>query len=177
MFFASVFDLCDRIMQQAAQKNPGNLYLQKNCAQDMTPMTNGRKPQIDCPAMPTVLLVENEPDVLEILRVLLQRSGYTVLAAASGESAIRMCREHTGPVHVLLCDVLMYPGNGFQVVASVKAEFPDVVVFLMSGTPVENFPPSGIPHEFFAKPFTHQELLPPFLATRKNARSSKPYEI
>jgi hypothetical protein len=49
--------------------------------------------------------------------------------------------------------------TGFQLANAVQSLFPDVIVLLMSGGLIENFPPDCIPHHFFQKPFSYQELL------------------
>lgn len=108
--------------------------------------------------MPTVLLVEDEPAILEHLRYALERSGYTVLGATSGDSAIRMCHAHQGAIDVLICDVLMSPVSGFAVAATVKATHPTAIVILMSGSPCHLFPKSPA-NEFLERPFNHGDLL------------------
>jgi DNA-binding NtrC family response regulator len=109
--------------------------------------------------MPTVLLVEDESAILEHLRYALERAGYTVLGAISGESAIRICRTYHGAIDVLVSDVLMAPVTGFHVAATVKSLHPNVIVILMSGSPRFMFPDAATHHDFLEKPFCHNELL------------------
>lgn len=109
--------------------------------------------------MPTVLLVEDESAILEHLRYALERAGYTVLAATSGESAVRICQAHHGTIEVLVSDVLMSPVTGFQVVATVKSLHPNAIVILMPGSPQFMFPNVATYHDFLEKPFCHKELL------------------
>lgn len=108
--------------------------------------------------MPTILLVEDEPAILEHLRYALERSGYTVLGAISGDSAIRTCHAHQGAIDVLICDVLMSPVSGFAVASVVKSAHPTAIVILMSGSPRYVFPKSPV-NEFLEKPFHHDDLL------------------
>jgi DNA-binding NtrC family response regulator len=151
--------MCERVMEKVARSHQDNLYLQNPNQHEITQMMSGRKPHTDWVDVPTVLLVENEPGLLDLLHIVLERAGYLVLAASSGDSALRLCRQHRGPIHILLSDVLMHPLNGFELAASIKSKFPDAIVLLMSGTPVESFPPNAAPAEFFEKPFSHQQLL------------------
>ena len=109
--------------------------------------------------MPTVLLVEDESAILEHLRYALERAGYTVLAATSAESAIRICHAYRGAIDVLVSDVLMSPVTGFQVAAGVKSLHPNAIVILMSGSPQCMFPNFSTHHNFLEKPFCHNELL------------------
>ncbi|HEY6252026.1 MAG TPA: response regulator [Candidatus Angelobacter sp.] len=109
--------------------------------------------------MPTVLLVENEAAILEGLRYALECSGYTVLSAKSGESAIRISQQYHGPIDVLVSDVQMHRIDGFEVAANVKAAHPTAIVILMSGSPRYIFTDQVTADEFLEKPFTHNHLL------------------
>jgi len=109
--------------------------------------------------MPTILLVEKELVLLRILRYALEHSGYTVLSANSGESAIRVCEKHQGLIDVLVSDVVMHSVSGLEVAAFVKSVHPKVIVILMSGSPRCTFAKSAITNDFLEKPFEHQELL------------------
>ncbi len=109
--------------------------------------------------MPTVLLVEDESPILEHLRYALERAGYTVLSADSGDSALRICRHHTDTIDVLVSDVLMQPVSGFEVAAQVKAANPNAIVILMSASPRWTFTDPLNPDALLDKPFTHDDLL------------------
>jgi PAS domain S-box-containing protein len=61
----------------------------------------------------TILLVEDEDLVRQVARRILERYGYAVLAAASGHEALALSREHAGPIHLMLTDVVM-PGMSGQ---------------------------------------------------------------
>jgi CheY-like chemotaxis protein len=62
------------------------------------------------------LVVEDEAALRALNQRILQRSGYTVLLAADGEEARRICQEHRGRIHVALVEVVL-PGSGGRIVA------------------------------------------------------------
>ena len=157
MFIDFVIHICDRIMRQTHEQNPTNSH-PKNLA-TATQETNNKPHNNPNSDMPTVLLVENESLLLEGFRCALEQSGYKVLTANSGESAIGICRKYIGNIDVLVSDVLMDHVTGFEVAATVKATHPNAIVILMSGSPLSSFPQHGITDDFLQKPFVHQQLL------------------
>ena len=64
----------------------------------------------------TILLVEDEPGILETTAMLLEGLGYTVLMAGSADEAIRLFKEQTGKIHMLMSDVVMPDMNGRDLV-------------------------------------------------------------
>jgi two-component system, OmpR family, phosphate regulon response regulator PhoB len=76
----------------------------------MTPSTSGARKKI--------LVADDEPDVLSLLVINLQRAGYDVLKAEDGEQALRLAREHLPALLVL--DVMMPGLTGFDVVKQLK---------------------------------------------------------
>lgn len=109
--------------------------------------------------MPTVLLVDDEPVVLENLRYQLEKAGYTVLAANSGEAALRISRQHSGLIDVLVSDVLMHPMTGYELAAKIKSAHPKLIVILVSGSPDFALKQPAIASNFLQKPFPHRDLL------------------
>jgi CheY-like chemotaxis protein len=61
--------------------------------------------------MDTILVVEDEVAIREMLERGLRQRGYEVLVAEDGDEALRMCLKHSNPIQVLLCDVVT-PGAG-----------------------------------------------------------------
>jgi PAS domain S-box-containing protein len=81
----------------------------------------------------TILLVEDQDGIRDLVREFLQRKGYVVLFAGDGEDALRIATEHKLPIHLLLTDVIM-PNLGGRVLAPrVKELHPDIKVLFMSG--------------------------------------------
>jgi hypothetical protein len=109
----------------------------------------------------TILLVEDNMTVRQAAKRILSESGYSVLEAGSGPEAIRVSREHTGIIHVLLADVIMPGMNGRELARQLRAERSDLKVLYMSGYEPESA--SAISEEEsvvpFRKPFTGAALL------------------
>ena len=85
------------------------------------------------PDQPTVMIVDDEPNVLLTLSDGLSAQGFNVLKAASGEEALRVARAHVGPIGLLLIDVVMPGQSGPQVAALLRESRPDTKLLYMSG--------------------------------------------
>jgi two-component system cell cycle sensor histidine kinase/response regulator CckA len=83
----------------------------------------------------TILLVDDERVIRNLLTVAMERYGYRVLAATDGENAIEVAAEHRAPIHLLLSDVVMPRLDGCALSAELRRWYPSVGVLLMSGFP------------------------------------------
>ncbi len=81
----------------------------------------------------TVLLAEDEDSVRALSHQILQSSGYNVLVAADGESALRVVEQETGPIHLLVSDVVMPGMGGRQLVERLQDAHPEMRVLYLSG--------------------------------------------
>lgn len=81
----------------------------------------------------TVLLVEDEPALRDLINHALSANGFTVLDAISPMDAIALSRRHTGPVHLLLTDVTMPGMDGPALAKQIQKERPEIKVLYMSG--------------------------------------------
>ncbi len=81
----------------------------------------------------TILLVEDDPVLLEMTEIMLTQLGYTVLGAASPRDAAALARDYEGRLDVLMTDVVMPEMNGKELAAAVREVRPDVKVLFMSG--------------------------------------------
>ncbi len=81
----------------------------------------------------TILLVDDETAVRQLIRRILQMNGYTVLEANGGMDALQICQQHEGLIHLLLTDVLMPEMNGQNLAERVTALRPHIRVLYMSG--------------------------------------------
>ncbi len=127
------------------------------------PAQTGESPSLAAvPGTETILVVEDMDSLREIARRVLERRGYTVLAARDGTSALAMAARHDGPIDLVLTDVVMPEMNGVQLVALLKAERPDVSVLYMSGYADDDGARRGIESAsavFLPKPFSPAQLL------------------
>jgi CheY-like chemotaxis protein len=105
----------------------------------------------------TVLVVEDEPTLREVVGAILRAHGYTVVLAADADEAERLAREQTGPFHLLLTDVVM-PGRGGRELADrLAAARPGLRVLYMSGYTDDAVVRHGVLEagvDFIQKPFT-----------------------
>jgi CheY-like chemotaxis protein len=109
----------------------------------------------------TVLVVDDEAELRQIIRRVLDRDGYQVLEAASGGEAVSIAEHWDGPIDLLITDVMMPKMHGVEVAAAVKAVRPKIEVLLISGY-TENADLSantdGDGLAFLAKPFWPSQL-------------------
>ena len=109
----------------------------------------------------TVLVVDDETDIRQIIRRVLDRDGYKVLEATSGSEAVSIAEHFDGPVDLLITDVRMPKMHGVEVAAAVKALRPQIEVLLISGyTEDANLSAhtEGDGLAFLAKPFRPSQL-------------------
>jgi len=108
-----------------------------------------------------VLVVEDEKSVQDLVRMTLERRGYTVLVSASGEEALEVMRSHAGAIDLLLVDVVL-PGMTGDVLASrVRAAQPAMKTLFMTGYVDDQVLKKGqiAPGDILLKPFTASALL------------------
>jgi DNA-binding response OmpR family regulator len=108
----------------------------------------------------TVLVVEDDPNVLAFIDRMLTQCGHTVLAAEDPDHARFVLAEHGSPPDVLLCDIVLPGANGLDFARVFKKENPAVKIVFMTGL-IHQSPKvlrSGL-GPVLHKPFTSEELL------------------
>lgn len=83
--------------------------------------------------MKNILVVDDEPLVLLLLKRVLSEAGYNVLGAESGEDALEVAASFAGRIHLLLTDLTMPGISGQQLSAALVQRRPDLQVIYMSG--------------------------------------------
>ena len=109
----------------------------------------------------TVLLAEDDTGVRNVTAGMLRTLGYQVIEAGGGLEALRLCREHHGPIHLLLTDVVMPFMNGRELADRVKAILPGIRVLFVSGYTDDSILRHGVLDEniaFLNKPLSHDSL-------------------
>jgi signal transduction histidine kinase/CheY-like chemotaxis protein len=85
------------------------------------------------PAGETILIVEDQDALREVTERIFTRSGYRVIAAASGAEAVRLAAEHDGEIHLLITDVVMPNMLGKEAAEKIRTIKPYIEVLFMSG--------------------------------------------
>ena len=81
----------------------------------------------------TILVVEDEEQILRLCQRVLESKGYTVITAANPGEAIILCEKYAGDIHLLITDVVMPSINGKELHERIQALRPEIRVFFMSG--------------------------------------------
>lgn len=111
----------------------------------------------------TILLVENEFALRELMRRFLEASGYSILGARDGDEALALATAHPTPIDLLLTDVVMPGMSGFALASRVTELRAETKVLYFSGYADdydvirEGLHDSGRP--FLLKPFTQADLI------------------
>jgi len=109
-------------------------------------------------ASETILVVEDEAVVRQLISSVLSELGYTVLEAVNGSEALQLCQQHPAPIHLLLTDMVMPGGlNGRELAKQLQQEYPALKVLYMSGYTDNAIASQGVLETeiaFLQKPFT-----------------------
>jgi DNA-binding NtrC family response regulator len=112
-------------------------------------------------ATPTVLVVDDEEDLREAMRRMLERRGFATLTAGDPVEAEALCREHDGAIDLLLTDLTLPGATGDELARTATSIRPDLRVLYISGLPREVAVGKGLVGEGAAlvqKPFTSERL-------------------
>jgi two-component system cell cycle sensor histidine kinase/response regulator CckA len=110
----------------------------------------------------TILLVEDEAVVRDLVCEILKESGYVVVSANSGTDAMKITAEHVNPVDLLITDVVMPEMSGPELANTLRRARGDMRVLYMSGyTDDAVLVRQGLPENsaFIRKPYTPQQFL------------------
>jgi CheY-like chemotaxis protein len=105
----------------------------------------------------TVLVVDDEPEMRGVLREILAPRAYAVLDTGNPEEALQIARAYSGPIHVMLTDVVMPGIEGPELAEHVAPLRPGIKIVFMSAYDVVNRLKPGV--AFLSKPFTVTELM------------------
>ena len=145
------------IYSESGKGTTFSIYLPREVSSKSTHMLS------ECAAVPvpygqeTILMVEDEPSILNIASLMLEKQGYTVLKAATSGKAIQMAREHSGNIQLLMTDVIMPEMNGGDLAKNMLSMYPQMKLLFMSGYTADVIAHHGVLDAgvyFIQKPFT-----------------------
>ena len=110
----------------------------------------------------TILLVEDEPKVLNLMSLTLTDAGHTVVSAPNSKRALEIAYEKQGDFDLLLTDVVLPGISGLDLANRIIGEYPNIPVLMVSGYTADNAEIREIadsPYYFMQKPFQPIELV------------------
>ncbi len=110
----------------------------------------------------TILLVEDEEQVRDLGRRVMERAGYTVLTAVDAEAAVALADRHAGHIHLLITDLVLPGVSGRELAARLAIHRPAIKVLYVSGTSDEAMAKLRVLDPgtaFMEKPFSLEGLL------------------
>ncbi len=110
----------------------------------------------------TILVLDDEAQMLRSLDRMLSREGYQVLTASNGKEGLEVLRHHAGEVDLALCDLKMGGMDGMEFVEAVRSLYPDLETIIMTGygtieAAVEAMRAGA--YDFLPKPFKRVQIL------------------
>jgi CheY-like chemotaxis protein len=88
---------------------------------------------LGCAGTPrSILIVDDEPEVLNLLRFVLEGEGYEIRSAQNGKQAIAQLKQAS--VGIVLTDLAMPEQDGIETILAIRKQYPDLKVVAMSGT-------------------------------------------
>jgi len=117
--------------------------------------------EMPCGHNETLLLVEDEIGILELVETMLKQLGYRVLAANSPTEAIHIAEQHPESIDLMVSDVIMPELNGRDLANRIRALFPGLPVLYMSGYTANIITDRGFLDKdvcLIQKPFSKKEL-------------------
>jgi two-component system cell cycle sensor histidine kinase/response regulator CckA len=108
--------------------------------------------------MANVLVVDDEPNLLQLVVMILKQNGHTVLSASNGVEALMVYSSYHSKFDLVLTDVMMPGMNGIELVERFRAIDSSIRILLMSGfVPDDIELPQDLP--FLKKPFPPDRLM------------------
>jgi YesN/AraC family two-component response regulator len=119
----------------------------------------------------TILLVEDEEAVLEVVRNLLSLNRYLVIEAHNGFQALSICQDYSDVIHLMITDIIMPQMNGIELAKRARTLRPDMKVLFMSGYVPDYLQQQGLTDDMvlLRKPFGLEDLVLKMRAVRETA--------
>jgi DNA-binding NtrC family response regulator len=84
---------------------------------------------------PTILLVDDEQVICDVVGDIISQMGYQAITAGSGEAALDIFRSHRDQIDLVIIDMVMPDMPGYQVIEAIRAMAPEIKAILISGFP------------------------------------------
>ena len=147
------------VYSKPGQGTTFKIYLPRHATKAVE--TEEREPQAAARGSEAILLVEDEPAILRMTTRMLEREGYTVVAAGTPGEAIERAHIHSGEIHLLMTDVVMPEMNGRDLARNILSHYPNLKCLFMSGYTANVIAHHGVLDEgvnFIQKPFSKGDL-------------------
>ena len=121
----------------------------------------GTKVEAACRGNETILLVEDQPEILNICKMMLENLGYKVFTASTIEDAFECADKFASGINLLITDVIMPKMNGRDLANQLLSQNPRLKLLYMSGYTSDILSPHGVLEEgmhFIQKPFCLKDL-------------------
>jgi len=148
------------VYSEPGQGSTFKIYLPK-VKPDAEPEEKEQSLVDDLSGSETVLIVEDNDSLRNFAQKILHIYGYRTLNAENGEDALRVCKEHNGPIHLLLTDVVMPRMGGKEAAERLQPLYPRMKIIYMSGYTDNAIVHHGVLEpglNFLEKPFTPKGL-------------------
>mgnify|MGYP001070883478 CR=1 FL=1 len=129
--------------------------------------------------MYTILVIDDDIQILRLCKAFLEREGHTAFQATTGDAGIRVCDNK--PIDLVITDIIMPDKDGLETISEIRARFPEIRIVAMSGggrLGPDNYLPLAKKFgavRVLSKPFTRDELLAvvndPVWEKRRSAKS------
>ncbi len=137
-----------------------NIYLPRLVVDENTDMAVPEK-KAAAGGTETILLVDDEPTISRMTRIMLEKKGYTVIPANSPAEAMRKAETHSGAIDLLMTDVIMPEMNGRDLAGKITALHPGIKLLFMSGYTADIIGHQRIREDgaaFIQKPFSMADM-------------------
>ncbi len=148
------------VYSEPGQGTTFRIYFPSHAEKDL-PGQKAETKGADATGSETILLVEDEEAILRMTMMMLERLGYTVLAASNPIKAIDLGKSHAEKIHLLMTDVVMPGMNGRNLAKEIFQLHPNIKCLFMSGYTANVIAHHGVLDDgmqFIQKPFSRQEL-------------------
>ncbi len=148
------------VYSEPGQGTTFRIYLPRYAA-EAKPVQPERPPAATTRGHETILLVEDEPAILDMGRRMLESFGYRVLTASTPGQAMRLAGQHEEQIHLLITDVVMPEMNGWELAQSLASLYPELRQLFMSGYTANVIARHGVLKagvNFIQKPFSMDAL-------------------